>query len=302
MMVKELGRTGVFLPEVGIGTGDYHAGPNPLRRGLQAGALFIDTAESYGTEGVVGEALKGLRDRVFVATKVSPENFRRARLQASVDASLHRLGIDTIDLLQLHQPNPAIPIQETMGALADLVDVGKVRFVGVSNFSVAQLEDARRALRKYSIVSNQVRYNLIDRTIEQGLLQYCQANHITVIAYSPLARGLHRLKDCDPAGVLDQLSRRIGKSPAQIALNWCLCKEGVVAIPKGNSEEHILDNCAASDWRLSAEQVDLLDAGIQYRHRGQFDAVLRRFMPHALRPVALRALLYLPRGLRRRVS
>jgi diketogulonate reductase-like aldo/keto reductase len=302
MMAKELGWTAVFLPEVGIGTWNYRAGPSPLRRGLEAGALFIDTAESYGTERVVGEALKGLGDRVFVATKVSPENFRRARLRPSVDASLQRLGIDTIDLLQLHKPNPAIPIQETMDALADLVDAGKVRFVGVSNFSLAQLEEARRTLPKYPIVSNQVRYNLIDRTIEQGLLQYCQANHITVIAYSPLARGLHRLKDCDPAGVLDHLSREIGKSPAQIALNWCLCKEGVVVIPKGNSEEHILDNCAASDWRLSAEQIDLLDATIRYRYRGRFDALLRRFTPHALRPVALRALHYLPRGLRRRVN
>jgi diketogulonate reductase-like aldo/keto reductase len=302
MMVKELGRTGVFLPEVGIGTGDYHAGPNPLRRGLQAGALFIDTAESYGTEPVVGEALKGLRDRVFVATKVSPENFRRARLRASVDASLHRLGIDTIDLLQLHQPYPAIPIQETMDAMADLVDVGKVRFVGVSNFSVAQLEEAQRALPKYPIVSNQVRYNLIDRTIEKGLLPYCQANHITVIAYSPLARGLNRIQDCDPHGLLDKLSRMIGKSPAQIAINWCLCKEGVVAIPKGNSEEHILDNCAASGWRLSAEHLSSLDAAIQYRQRGRFDTLVRRWMPRQLGPLAVRALNSLPRGIRRRLS
>ena len=301
-MVKELGRTGVFLPEVGIGTWGYNAGPNPLRRGFQAGAAFIDTAESYGTEAVVGEALKRLRERVFVATKVSPENFRTARLQASVDASLRRLGIETIDLLQLHQPNPSIPVQETMDALASLVDVGKVRFVGVSNFSVAQLKDAKSALRKYPIVSNQVRYNLIDRTIEQGLLQYCQANHITVIAYSPLARGLRRLEDCDPGGILEQLSRGIGKSPAQIALNWCLWKKGVVVIPKGNSKEHILENCAASDWRLTSQQKALLDAAIQYRHRGRFDALLRRLTPNSLRPVALRALQYLPRGLRRRVT
>jgi diketogulonate reductase-like aldo/keto reductase len=301
-MVKELGRTGVFLPEVGIGTWGYNAGPNPLRRGFQAGAAFIDTAESYGTEEVVGEALKGLRERVFVATKVSPENFRPARLQASVDASLHRLGIETIDLLQLHQPNPSIPVQDTMGALASLVDVDKVRFVGVSNFSVARLKDAQSALRKYPIVSNQVRYNLIDRTIEQWLLQYCQSNHITVIAYSPLARGLRRLEDCDPGGILEQLSSGIGKSPAQIALNWCLCKEGVVVIPKGNSKEHILENCAASDWRLTSLQIDFLDGAIQYRHRGQFDAMLRRLTPNSLRAVALRALQYLPRGLRRRVT
>jgi diketogulonate reductase-like aldo/keto reductase len=157
MMVKELGQTGVFLPEVGIGTWNYQAGPGPLRRGLEAGALFIDTAESYGTEHLIGEALRGLRERVFVATKVSPQNFSRSRLRVSVDASLQRLGIDMVDLLQLHEPNPAIPMQETMAALVDLVDAGKVRFVGVSNFSVVQLEEAQRALSTHPIVSNQVR-------------------------------------------------------------------------------------------------------------------------------------------------
>jgi diketogulonate reductase-like aldo/keto reductase len=302
MLAKELGRSGVLLPEIGIGTWDFHGSPDTLRRGFEAGALFIDTAESYGTEGVVGEALKGLRDRAFVATKLSPGNFSRPRLRVSVDASLQRLGITTIDLLQLHQPNPAIPIQETMDALSDLVDEGKIRFIGVSNFSVAELQEAQKALRKYPIVSNQVRYNLSDRTIENGLLQYCQVNHITVIAYSPLARGLHRLEDCDPGGVLAQLSQATGKSVAQIALNWCLCKDGVVAIPKGNTTEHVLDNCAASDWRLTAQQIDWLDSNIQFRHRGRLDALLRRLTPSALRPIAVRALQYLPRGLRRRVS
>jgi len=302
MMAKELGRTGVYLPEIGIGTWNYRAGPGPLRRGLEAGALFIDTAESYGTEQIVGDALKGLRDRVFIATKVSPQNFRRARLLASVDSSLQRLGIDTIDLLQLHEPNPGIPIQEPMDALADLVDAGKVRFVGVSNFSVAELDEAQRALRTYRIVSNQVRYNLIDRTIEKELLPYCQARHITVIAYSPLARGLHRIQDCDPRGLLYELSRMTGRSPAQIAINWCLCKEGVVTIPKGNSEAHILDNCGASGWRLSAEHLSSLNAAIQYRHRTRFDMLVRRWMPRQLGPFAVRALNSLPRGIRRRLS
>lgn len=302
MMVKELGQTGVYVPEVGIGTWNYQAGAGPLRRGLEAGALFIDTAESYGTEHFVGEALKEHRQRVFVATKVSPQNFSRSRLLKSVDSSLQRLGIDTIDLLQLHEPNPAIPIQETMDTMADLVDAGKVKFVGVSNFSVAQLKEAQKALRTYRIVSNQVRYNLIDRTIEKDLLPYCQAHHITVIAYSPLARGLNRIQDCDPRGLLDELARTIGKSPAQIAINWCLCKEGVVAIPKGNSEAHILENCAASGWRLSAEHLSLLDAAIQYRRRGRFDTLVRQWMPRQLGPLALRALNSLPRGLRRRLS
>jgi diketogulonate reductase-like aldo/keto reductase len=299
---KELARTGVFISEVGIGTWNYHVGPVPLRRGLESGALFIDTAESYGTEGVVREALDGLRERVFIATKVSPQNFRGTDLRKSVDSSLQRLGVDTIDLLQLHEPNPSIPIEETMGAMADLVDAGKVRFVGVSNFSVAQLQEAQKALGRYPIVSNQVRYNLVDRTIERDLLPYCQINHITVIAYSPLARGLSRIRDCDPRGTIDDLARVTSKSPAQIAINWCLCKDGVVAIPKGNSAEHILENCSASGWRLSAEQICLLDGNIQYRHRNHFDMLVRRYMPNALRTIGLRAVNYLPQGLRRRIT
>jgi diketogulonate reductase-like aldo/keto reductase len=263
--------------------------------------LFIDTAESYGTEPVVGEAVRGLRDRVFIATKVSPQNFRSADLRNSVDSSLQRLGTDVIDLLQLHEPNPSIPIEETMGAMADLVDAGKVRFAGVSNFSVVQLQEAQKALGRYPIVSNQVRYNLVDRTIEKDLLQYCQANHVTVIAYSPLARGFGRIRDCDPTGVVDELARMTGRSPVQIVINWCLCKDGVVAIPKGNSAEHILENCAASDWRLSAEQVSLLDSKIQYRRRSALDMLVRRYTPRPLRSFALRSVNLLPRGLRRRV-
>jgi len=302
MILKKLGQTGVLIPEVGIGTWDYHAGPEPLRRGLEYGALFIDTAESYGADEVVGEALRGWRDRVLLATKVSPENLRALDLKKSADASLQRLGVDTIDLLQLHFPNPSVPIEETMGAMAELVDAGKVRFVGVSNFSVAQLQEAQKALGKYPIVSNQLRYNLIDRTIEKDLLPYCQANRITVIAYSPLARVFGRIRDCDPNGILNTLSRTTGKSPAQIVINWCLCKDGVVAIPKGNSVEHILENCGASDWRLSAEQIAMLDANIRYRHRGRFDALARRYMPGALRKFALQAVNWLPRGLRRRLT
>lgn len=301
MILTELAKTGVFIPEVGIGTWDYHAGPEPLRKGLEAGALLIDTAESYGTEPAVGQAIRGMRDRVFIATKVSPQNFRPADLRRSVEASLQRLGIDVIDLLQLHEPNPSIPIEETMGAVSGLMDAGKVRFAGVSNFSVVQLQAAQKALAKYPIVSNQLRYNLIDRTIETDLLPYCRANHVTVIAYCPLARGLNRIRDCDPGGVIDELARETGKTPAQIVINWCLCKDGVVAIPKGNSTQHILDNCGASDWRLSREQLMRLDARIQYRRRSRFDMLVRQWLPGPLQSMAVRTMNALPRGLRRRL-
>ena len=300
VIVTELAKTGVFIPEVGIGTWNYQAGPEPLRKGLEAGALFIDTAESYGTETVVCEAVRGMRERVFIATKVSPQNFQSADLRRSVDTSLRKMGIDVIDLLQLHEPNPFIPIVETMGVLADLVDAGKIRFVGVSNFSMEQLKEAQKTLIKYPIVSNQVRYNLIDRTIEKDLLPYCQANRVTVIAYCPLARGLDRIRDCDPTGVIDELARMTGKSPAQIVINWCVCKDGVVAIPKGNSSQHILDNCGASDWRLSLDQLAILDSRIEYRRRSRFDMLVRRWMPGSLQSLAGRTLDALPKNVRRR--
>lgn len=301
MIVTELAKTGVFIPEVGIGTWNYHAGPATLRKGLEAGALFIDTAESYGTESDVGEAVRGMRDRAFIATKVSPINFHRADLRRSVDTSLLKMGLDVIDLLQLHKPNPSIPIAETMEAMAELVDAGKIRFVGVSNFSVEQLKEAQDNLTKYSIVSNQVRYNLIDRSIEKDLLPYCQSNHVTVIAYCPLARGLNRIRDCDPSGVIDEVARMTGRSPAQIIINWCLCKDGVVTIPKGNSAEHILDNCGASNWRLSQEQLALLDSRIYYRRRSRFDMLVRDWTPRTLQALAVRTVNALPRGLRRRL-
>lgn len=300
MIYTELAQTRVFIPEIGIGTWDYHAGPLPIRKGLEAGALFIDTAESYGSEPAVGEAVRGVRDQVFIATKVSPQNFRPDSLRRSVEASLQRMNIDVVDLLQLHEPNPSIPIWETMGVIADLITEGKVRFAGVSNFSVKQLQAAQHACGTHPIVSNQVRYNLIDRTIEAELLPYCRAHNVTVIAYCPLARGLNRVRDCDPTGVLDELARVTGKSPAQIVINWCLCQEGVVAIPKGNSTEHILENCGASDWRLDAEQLALLNTGIQYRRRSRFDTIIRQLVPGSLQTVAVQALNALPRGIRRR--
>ena len=260
------------------------------------------SAESYGTEEIVREAVLGIREQVFLATKISPQHFQARDIHRAVKACLRRLGVATIDLLQLHEPNPEIPITETMGAMTELVDAGLVRFVGVSNFSVERLKEAQRALGKYPIVSNQVRYNLIDRTIEKGLLQYCQSNGITVIAYSPLARGLDRIRDCDKKGVLEGLERNTGKSLAQIAINWCVCKEGVIAIPKGNTVEHLLENIAASDWRLSEEQMALLDGGLEYRQRSKFDMLLRRYTPNRVRSFGLRIMKYLPRALRRKIT
>ena len=218
----------------------------------------------------------------------------------AADGSLKRLGIEWIDLYQLHMPNDKVPIEETLAAMEQLVDAGKVRFIGVSNFSVAQLERARNATRKYRIVSNQVRYNVVDRTIEADLLKYCQANGITIIAYSPLARDFQSILDCDPDCALAEVARRTGKTIAQVAINWCLCKDGVVAIPRGNSTAHVVENCGASSWRLTAEQLQFLDRSIRWRRRGPMETFIRSMLPPPMKRALGILVQMLPRGLRRR--
>jgi len=166
MLLRELGKTGIRLPEIGFGTWNYSGGVEPLRAAIECGARLIDTAESYGTEEIVGEAIKGRRHQVFLASKALPRNFRRRDLLAAAERSLRRLGTDHIDLYQLHWPNLTIPIEEPMRAMEELVDTGKIRFIGVSNFSVRDMVNAQAALSKQRIAANQVRYSLIERTIE----------------------------------------------------------------------------------------------------------------------------------------
>src|SRR3989338_9876231 len=185
----ELGKTGVQLPEIGLGTLQYSGGLEPLRKGVSLGAILIDTAEMYGTEEVVGEAVKGQRQQVFIATKVSGNHLRYDEVLRAAENSLKRLGTDYIDLYQIHWPDPGVPLKETMRAMETLVDAGKVRFIGVSNFYLKNLEEAQACMTKYRIVSNQVKYSLMQRGVEEDMLAYCQENNITLIAYSPLDRG-----------------------------------------------------------------------------------------------------------------
>lgn len=299
---QKLGDTGVSIPEIGLGTWNYHGGLAPLQAGLDAGACFIDTAESYGTEEWVGEVLRGRRGEVFLATKVSREHLRAAEVRRAAESSLRRLGTDHIDLYQVHEPSPTVPIGETMAALEGLVDEGKVRFIGVSNFALDELRQAQAALRRHRIVANQVRYNLIDRTIERDLLAYCQEQKITVIAYSPLGREARKVRDADPAGALGEVARESGHSVPQVLLNWCLCRPGVVVIPKGNSVEHVRDNCGGSGWRLSPEQVRRLDQRVRSRQRRGWEIWLRRLVRGKASQWVKRGVDFLPARLRRRLQ
>ena len=282
MLHKRLGAAELTIPEIGLGTWQYRGSVQALRKGIELGARFIDTAEAYGTESFVGEVIRDIRNQVFLATKVSPWNFRPKDLFQAADRSLQALKTDYIDLYQLHWPNSTIPIEETMGAMEELVNQGKIRFIGVSNFSLGELQRAQAASHRSRIVSNQVRYNLVDRSAEVGLLEYCQQNKVTLIAYSPLARGMHAMRKNDPAGVLRTVAAETGRTEAQVALNWCIARDSVVAIPKANSPEHVEENCGASDWRLTQEQIALLNKEIRYRQRGRVEAVLRRVARNTL--------------------
>ena len=263
MELKELGKTGVKLPEIGLGTWQYRGGTEPLRKGISLGANLIDTAEMYGTEGVVGEAIKERREQVFIATKVSGNHLRYDEVLRAAENSLKKLGTDYIDLYQIHWPDPSVPLRETMRAMETLVDLGKVKFIGVSNFYVKNLEEAQACMTKYPIVSNQVKYSLMNRGIEEDMLSYCQENHITVIAYSPLDKGKLTsrpiLRNRAAMGVLQRIALETGKTLAQVALNWCISKPNVIAIPKSDRAERVVENCMASGWRLSSRQMEALD-------------------------------------------
>jgi diketogulonate reductase-like aldo/keto reductase len=264
METKELGNSGVMVPEIGLGVWRYRGGVDPLRRGIELGANLIDTAEVYGTEDVVGQAVSGIRDRVFIASKVSGSNLRHDDVLRAADASLRRLQSGFIDLYQLHWPNSAIPIADTMRAMETLVDRGLVRHIGVSNFSLPELREAGAALRKYPIVSNQVLYNLNRREIEDDLLPYCVENRITIIAYTPLDDGrlavMPRFRMNRKMQVLGRIAKETGKTPGQVALNWCTSRPYAIAIPKSNRTSRVVENCGASGWRLTEQQIQALDA------------------------------------------
>lgn len=263
MEFKELGKTGVKLPEIGLGTWQYNGGVEPLHKGISLGATLIDTAEMYGSERIVGEVVKGQRERLFIASKVSGNHLRYDEVLKAAEESLKRLGTDYIDLYQIHWPDPAVPVKETMRAMETLVDEEKVKFIGVSNFYVKNLEEAQASMTRYKIVSNQVKYSLLQRGIEEDTLSYCQANHITVMAYSPLDKGTlvsrPTLRNRAAMGALQKVALETGKTPAQVALNWCISKPNVIAIAKSDRAERVAENCAASGWRLSLRQLEALN-------------------------------------------
>ena len=163
-----------------------------------------------------------------------------------------------MDLYQLHWPNPRVPMSETMRAMEKLVRDGAIRNIGVSNFSVEQMEEAQEAMSREKIVSNQVEYSLLDRGVETEIIPYCSRENITVIAYSPLAQGGIQSGRGEPFKALDEVASALGKSRSQVTLNWLLHDPSVVVIPKATGKEHVRENAEVSDWKLSQSQYEQL--------------------------------------------
>jgi len=224
-----------------------------LRLGMELGMTLIDTAEMYaegGAEEVVAEAIEGQRDSVFLVTKVYPHNASRTGVPEACARSLRRLRTEVIDLYLLHWRG-RVPLAETVEAFEKLRTEGKIRRWGVSNFDVDDLEELDAA----GCMTDQVLYNLEARGIEFGLLPWCEAHRLPLMAYSPVGQGGELLKD--PA--LSKIGKRHDATPAQIALAWVLRQPRMIAIPKASHPEHVRANAAAAELRLSEEDLAAID-------------------------------------------
>ena len=227
-----------------------------LRAGLDAGATLIDTAEMYGdgrSEELVGEAIAGRRDEVFLVTKVYPHNASRKGVPAACERSLKRLKTDRIDLYLLHWRGN-VPLAETIEAFVALQKAGKIRHFGVSNLDLSDMQEWWKVAGGRAVAANQLLYNLGRRGIEWDLLPWLQKKSVPVMAYSPIEQA-RLLKDSKLAG----FAKRHGMTPAQAALAWLLSKEGVIVIPKTGRRERLKENLGALERKLDAAQLAELD-------------------------------------------
>lgn len=271
MLYRELGKTGVKIPVIGQGTWgmgedrrEDSKAIEAIQLGIEEGLTLIDTAEMYGEghcEELIGEAIRECRDEVFIVTKFYPFHASYNGVMTAARRSLTHLRTDYIDLYLLHWPSLQFRISETMQALAELVEAGAVRYIGVSNFDVRELEEAVQTAQAHglNVACNQVLYHLRERGIERRLIPYCEQAGITVMAYSPLGRGEFPSPESRRGRVLAEIAAKYGKTPQQVALNWLTRRNSVVAIPKAIQPEHIRQNARAVGWDLLEEDYRAID-------------------------------------------
>ena len=262
MQTRRFGPLGVEIPVIGLGTwqlerDDRTQAIAALRRGIELGMVHIDTAEMYGSgeaEAIVAEAIAGQRERLFLVSKVLPQHAHAAGTKRACEASLRRLGTDHLDLYLLHWRGDT-PLAETIGVFEALREAGKIRAWGVSNFDDADLDEVEQ-LAPGAIACNQVLYHLRDRTIEHGVIPWCERRGVAIVAYSPFgsAGGFPR----SPA--LDRLAARLGATPRQVALAYLTRRPSVFAIPKTARVAHVEELAGAARVTLDDASIAELEA------------------------------------------
>lgn len=268
MINRKFGWTGVEVPIIGQGTwmidGDTEKESRAiqtLRLGLELGMNHIDTAEMYGNghvEELVGEAIAGRRDEIFLVSKVLPSNASYEGTMKACKRSLKRLKTDWLDLYLLHWRG-SYPLSETMRAMEKLVAEGLVKYIGVSNFDVEDLKEAEQVLQTEQIACNQVLYNLRDRGIERRLLPYCSKKRIAIVGYAPFGHGNFPSPSSREGKLLIEIGRRHNRTPKQVALNYLTRHPSTFTIPKTTRSERVRENSGGVGWQLTEDEVNEID-------------------------------------------
>jgi diketogulonate reductase-like aldo/keto reductase len=269
-----LGNTGEEIPILGQGLwgisriSGYFKGKEyyeqikkTLKKGIELGMTHFDTAEFYGrgkAEQVLGDLIKDYsRDDLFITTKLFPIHFTANAMKKAANHSLHRLGLDYIDLYLVHWPSKLISIKKEMRVFESLVKEGKTRYIGVSNFSVKQFKKAQEALKKEQLVNNQLHINITNQDHIHQSLSYYQKNQITVTAYSPLShRGYTNLKG-EIKENLDRIAQKYGATIQQIAIAWLINHKNIISIPKAFKINHVEDNAKAAELNLTKDEIEV---------------------------------------------
>jgi diketogulonate reductase-like aldo/keto reductase len=255
---EPVSRLGQGAWQMGESRAKRSAEQHALNVGIDLGLVLIDTAEMYGdggSEELIAGVIEGRRDKIFLVSKVLPENATRRGTIAACERSLKRLKTDYLDMYLLHWQG-SVPLAETLEAFATLRERGSIRNYGVSNFDTAELVAARELAGGAAIATNQVLYNLEQRGVEWDLLPWCRKQGMPLMAYSPLGSDSRRLRT---HAILKAMAARLGATPSRIALAWLLRQPDVVVIPKASSEAHVRDNHAALALKLKAEDLAELD-------------------------------------------
>ncbi|MFO8019633.1 MAG: aldo/keto reductase [Promethearchaeia archaeon] len=268
----ELGKTGEKIPILGQGTWGikrffkdneyYEQWKDSLRKGIELGMTHIDTAEMYGlgkAEKVVGEIIEEYgRENLFITSKLFPMHIFHHGMKKAAEKSLERLGIKYFDLYLIHWPNFLVSITKQMKVLEELVNEGKTRYIGVSNFSIKKFKKAQSALKKEELVNNQLNASFTKQKHMYKSLPYYQEHNITMTAYSPLGHSGYTDLSEELRKKLDTLASKYNATIQQIAIAWLINHENVITIPKAFHLNHVKDNAEAADIKLSREDIELL--------------------------------------------